>query len=151
MQWIIENEGITTPEIPPHFTLGTYKDIDLDELTMWVKEVAADFTPIDIRISHLGLFNTGALFLQPLESKDLRELHFRLHQRYDDQHAANGYYYSLYSGQWSPHVTLVLGGKETLLDALEVSYDAFKAFDAKIDRLAIYEFYPVKELLQIPL
>jgi 2'-5' RNA ligase len=147
----MENEGIKVIDLPPHITLGTYENIEEKELLDYIKSFASNYEPIPLRFSHLGIFEDNVLFAEPKVTKQLLDFHEDLHQKYDDLYSRNGYFYSLKSNSWVPHVSLSIGNRARILDSLDVMLDYFKAFDGYLKYIAIYEFYPITKLHTIEL
>jgi len=147
----MENEGIKVIDLPPHITLGTYENIEETELVKYITSFAKRYNPIPLRFSHLGIFEDNVLFAEPKVTKQLLNFHSDLHQKYDDLYSRNGYFYSLESNSWVPHVSLSIGNRVRILDALDVMLDNFSAFNGFIKYIAIYEFYPITKLHTIEL
>ena len=146
LDFMMENEGIKTIDLPPHITLGTYEGVELEELHDYVKDFVSKNESIELRFSHLGIFEDSVLFVEPKVTKELLQFHEDFHQKYDDLYSRNGYYYTLMSNAFVPHVSLALGNRDKILDALEIILDYFKPFNGFITELAIYEFYPIKKI-----
>jgi len=147
----MENEGIKVIDLPPHITLGTYENIEEVELLSYIRKFAKKYEPIPLRFSHLGIFEDNVLFAEPKVTKQLLNFHADLHQNYDNIYSRNGYFYSLESNAWVPHVSLSIGNRARILDALDVMLDHFSAFDGYLKYIAIYEFYPIEKLHTIEL
>lgn len=143
LNFMMENEGIKTIDLPPHMTLGTYKNIGEQELLQYVKDFASKYNPIPLKFSHLGIFEDNVLFVEPKVTKQLLDFHADLHQKHDECYSRNGYFYSLISNSWIPHISVSIGNRIKTLDALEVMLDNFRPFDGYLTSIAIYKFHPI--------
>jgi len=54
----------------------------------------------------------------------------------------NGYH------PWTAHATLLLGEPETILKALPIVVENFKPFEAQIESVALYEFFPARLIME---
>ena len=123
--------GNQTKSIPYHFTLGK-KDIDCEkQLVGYLDKLCENTACIDIRLSHIALFGLSILFIAPdmnLELLTLRQKFF--------PDCGNGAY------TWTAHATLLIDEPEEILKALPIVANNFKPFNARIESLGLYEFFP---------
>lgn len=95
--------------VRPHVTLAVYEDLDLEPFRVQVEAFFAAETPADVALSGVGTFqaNPGVLFLAPVVTPELLDLHERFHRRFD--HLADGAWAYYRPGSWVPHCTLAEG------------------------------------------
>ncbi|WP_456274566.1 2'-5' RNA ligase family protein [Bacillus sp. AK031] len=89
----------------PHITLASYKEMNEAEFSKKMAEIYKAQSCVDISFPSLGSFlNSGALYLAPLVTNELLDLHKRHHEQFA---CINHYAQTLYSpNQWIPHCTL---------------------------------------------
>jgi len=109
--------GLHAASFPPHITLKLpFRLSNLADLETYFDHFAASTSPLDIALTRLELQATvvggaerGVLWLAVQESRDLRDLHYRINQelaeRFEDTQAA-------YDGpNFEFHATLAVGGQ----------------------------------------
>ena len=151
LKQVLKQNKIPRLDLPPHITLGIYEDISEDLLKQWFLEVVEDQKVVPLNFKHLGLFGLNVLFLAPKANQNIFDLHKRIHAQYDDKHGELGYLYTIKSGEFMPHASLVVNEKEKVLKAVEVIGESFKPFNAEIVELQLCTFYPMKVLKTISL
>jgi 2'-5' RNA ligase len=132
--------GQQTKGIPCHFTLG---DVETERETAIVaraEEICADFTPIEFRMDHVGLFGLKVLFLEP-------NMNFELLQLQSALFPGCGHGYT----PWTAHGTILLDEPENILKAVPLVAERFEPFAARIESVAIYEFFPTRFIKSIRL
>ena len=131
--------GQQTPGLPFHISLSTFpleKEQEAIEIT---RKAGAEFSPIPVHISHMGMFAGGrVLFCGPERNPEL-----------DALHAACEKYPQKYP--WTPHATLLIDEPDTVCAALPVLVKHFSPFTAKIVRLHLCAFWPTREILSAQL
>ena len=133
---ILRQNGFTgsqTKDIPYHFTLGSHVySIDCEkQLVDDLERICAETTRIDINLGYIGLFGLKVLFIAPNMNFELLKL-----QQSFFPDCGNGYH------PWAAHATLLLDEPEMILKALPIVVENFKPFKAKIESVALYEFFP---------
>jgi len=129
-------EGTQTKDIFMHITLGTFAPSDKDMLIDQIQHAAQECASFDVTFNHVGIFGgSKVLFVAPDVSHDLLTL--------------KEYFGS--SDGWTPHTTMLIDEPETIFRAAPVVSENFKAFRGKITTLHLYEFWPTREILSIPM
>jgi 2'-5' RNA ligase len=106
----------------PHISLAVYDDegeVDETAASRRVERLAAASGPLEITFAGLGVFPTeeNVLFLAPVVTSTLLDLHASYHAMADDLSASCRAYYL--PGRWVPHCTLsMLGSLAGLQDGL---------------------------------
>lgn len=91
---------------PPHLTVITGEDTDVDGLEHVLREAAAGLAPVEVSFHSLGVFNSadGVIYLAPVVTAPLLELHAALWEVFVPFVREPSGLYS--PGSWVPHVTL---------------------------------------------
>ncbi len=131
--------GIQTP-LPYHISLSTYP-LDLEqEAVALMEKVAADFSPVPVHISHIGIFPGGkVLFGAPERSAELTALHDACELGAPQPHP------------WTPHATLLIDTPETICAAVPTLVRSFSPFVGTIVRLHLCAFWPTREIASVAL
>jgi len=126
-------EGSQTKNIPYHFTLGTHTPGDEERLAQELAETCARTACVDIALAHVGLFGQTVLFVAPNMNFELLELRA-------------GFFPGSGKGchAWSAHATLLIDEPEAVLKALPIVAGRFKPAKARIESVALYEFFPAR-------
>lgn len=105
-----------------------------------MQKVAAEFAPVEVHISHVGIFAGGkVLFGAPDMSRELTALH--------DACAKE----TISTYPWTPHATILIEEPETVYAALPVLMKSFHPFVGKITRLHLCAFWPTREIAAVDL
>lgn len=127
--------GTQTPGLPYHISLATFPLEKEQEAVALMQKVAAEFAPVEVHISHVGMFAGGkVLFGAPDMSRELTALH----------DACAKETFSTYP--WTPHATILVEEPETVYAALPVLMKSFHPFVGKITRLHLCAFWPTREI-----
>ena len=127
--------GTQTRNLPHHISLATFPLEQEEEARALTECVAAEFAPVEVHLSHIGLFAGGkVLFAAPDISPALTALR---------NACGNG----LMNGHpWSPHTTLLMDQPESICAALPVLLAHFTPLRATITRLHLCAFWPTREI-----
>jgi len=123
--------GQQTKGIPYHFTLG---DLQGNEaaLIARLEEICAETPVISFRIDHVGLFGLRVLFLEPCVTTELLGLQGAF---FDEKMP------------WTPHATVLLDeNPEAILRAIPLLAEQFEPFEARVESVALYEFFPARRI-----
>ena len=130
--------GRQTMGIPMHATLGSFPSAPEEEarLCALLRELSARVAAFPVTFNHIGVFGGGeVLFAAPDADGGLLSLKERFGP-------ALG---------WTPHATLLIDGRERILEALPVALEAFRSFQGRVAALHLYEFFPARHILSVPL
>ena len=134
--------GTQTPNLNHHISLATFpleEEAAAIELT---QRVSAEFGPLEVHISHIGLFAGGrVLFATPDLTPALSALQ---HACANDQPLVHGH-------PWTPHTTMLIDAPERICAALPILLDKFEPFHARINRLHLCAFWPTREIINVEL
>ncbi len=126
--------GRQTPGLPYHISLAAFpldKEKEAAELT---RKTGAEFAPVPVHISHMGLFAGGrVLFCAPERNP-----------RLDALHAACEKYPSQYP--WTPHATVLIDEPDAVCAALPLLVKGFYPFAGTVERLHLCAFWPKREI-----
>ncbi|MDF1699636.1 MAG: 2'-5' RNA ligase family protein [Planctomycetota bacterium] len=128
-------------ETAPHVTIAVFEDLDPIEARSAFASFAAEETPEPITLYNPAAFPTaeGVLFLAPVVTRGLLELHAGFHERFAALDQPVGEYF--FPGNWVPHVTMGLGlDSEQLARGLAVLMAADLPIHGHLDRLELLEF-----------
>ncbi len=92
----------------PHVALAVFEKGNLPAIKESIKKLAARFSPFELRLSSAGSFpgREGVLFLAPVVTFSLLEIHRRVHEFLGKSAAGSRDYYK--PSWWVPHCTLGL-------------------------------------------
>ena len=127
--------GVQTPGLPYHISLSTFPLNQEKEAAEIARKAAAEYAPVPVHLSHIGLFAGGeVLFAAPEKDAELAAL-----QEACRSGAPQPY-------PWTPHATVLIDEPETVLAAMPVFVRAFVPFTARITRLHLCAFWPTREI-----
>lgn len=127
--------GVQTPDIPYHISLSAFSLDQEKEAAGIARRAAAAFAPVPVHLSHLGLFAGGKiLFAAPEKDPELSALHKACESSVPQEHP------------WTPHTTILIDEPDTVHAALPVVIRSFVPFTAKITRLHLCAFWPIREI-----
>jgi 2'-5' RNA ligase len=127
----------------PHVSLAVFEQYDPDRLHYLLKNLASRFSPVPFRLSSLGTFpgGEGVLFLAPVVTSWILEIHRCLHQALDKVIEGNWGYY--FPGVWVPHCTLSIHlTAKKLARGMEILRAKGFSVQGHYNRLALIEFNP---------
>ncbi|MCL2811549.1 MAG: 2'-5' RNA ligase [Clostridia bacterium] len=132
--------GSQTKNIPYHFTLGS-RSIDCEEQTINdLEKICSDTPCFEINLAHIGLFDLSVLFICPNMNFELLKL-----QQCFFPDSGNGYHL------WVAHATLLIDEPEAIHEALLIVAQNFKPFKARIESVALYEFFSARFIYECKL
>jgi 2'-5' RNA ligase len=127
-----------------HLSLGVYEDLPTDLVVPKLVRFAETIKPLDIRLANVGIFPGAVIFLGPVATGELLELHRRVHEVFADFSGSCWPHYR--PGVWVPHVTVAMNIK-SVSTAVEEIMRVWKPGPAKFDALRLIEFRPVRTLV----
>ena len=127
--------GIQAPGLPYHISLTTFPLEQEQKAVELTERVAGEFAPIQVHVSHIGIFAPGkVLFGAPERNAKLELLHDACEVNPDSQRL------------WTPHVTLMIDEPAIICKALLLLLNSFRPFVGKITRLHLCAFWPTREI-----
>ena len=127
--------GVQTPGLPYHISLSTFPLNQEKEAAEIARKAAAEYAPVPVHLSHIGLFAGGkVLFAAPEKDGELAALQAACWSDVPQQYP------------WTPHATILIDEPETVLAAMPVFLKAFVPFTARITRLHLCAFWPTREI-----
>ena len=127
--------GIQTPGLPYHISLSTFPLEQEKEAAEIARKAAAEFAPVPVHLSHIGMFAGGkVLFAGPEKNAELAALQEACRSDAPQQYP------------WTPHATVLIDEPETVHAALPVFVKSFVPFMAWIVRLHLCAFWPTREI-----
>lgn len=127
----------------PHVSLADTEDLDAERFRPVLEAFAREVPPLKCSLASMGLFLTheGVVFLAPVVTRNLLDLHEAFHRRFGEYGARCSAYYM--PGNWVPHCTLAMGVTPTAMgEAMRLCADA--TLLGRFDRIALVEFRPVR-------
>ena len=127
--------GVQTPGLPYHISLSTFPLEQEKEASGIARKAAAEFAPVPVHVSHIGMFAGGkVLFAGPEKGAELAALQKACRSDAPQQYP------------WTPHATILIDEPETVFAALPVFVKLFVPFTARITRLHLCAFWPTREI-----
>ena len=132
----------------PHVSLAVYGDgLDTKGFPERLREFARSIDPFDFKLNSLGTFpgREGVVFLAPVVTHRLLEVHGRFHEVFSKhENAGMGYYLP---GNWVPHCTVAIDlSAHEVTEAIAYGREAFQPISGRFQEIGLVEFRPVKEL-----
>lgn len=132
--------GTQTPGLPYHISLATFPLEKEQEAVALMQKVAAEFAPVSVHISHVGMFAGGkVLFGAPDMSPELTALHEACAKETTQTYP------------WTPHATILIDEPDTVYAAVSVLMKSFYPFVGKVTRLHLCAFWPKREIAAVEL
>ncbi len=127
--------GVQTPGLPYHISLTSFPPEREKQALEIARKAAAEFAPVPLHISHIGMFaGGGILFAAPERNRELDLLQKACQSDTPQQHP------------WTPHTTVLIDEPDTVYAALPVFIRSFSPFVGKITRLHLCAFWPTREI-----
>lgn len=127
--------GTHTKDLLQHITLCTCSTEQKSELIEKMTR-AAELPSFGITFNHIGIFGgSKVLFIAPdpnLPLLQLREIFAP-------------------SENWTPHTTMLIDEPETIFRAAPLAAERFSSFAGRVESLHLYEFWPTRHILSVPL
>lgn len=132
--------GQQTPGLPFHISMGTFPLEKEEEAKALTLKLAADFAPIELHLSHIGLYQGGkVLFAAPEGSARLAALRNSCSSD------------SMGGHPWTPHSTILIDEQQNVIRALQVLLEHFAPLRAQLTRLRLCAFWPEREIVSAEL
>ena len=131
----------------PHISLAVFDSVDTGALRGELKRFAAAEACIDTRFSAVGTFPTDecVVYLAPVVTRELLEMHARLHARLDALGMDSVENYR--PGNWIPHCTVALDLLHgSVSRAIESCFHGHFFIPVRLQAVQLIEFRPVTTL-----
>lgn len=131
----------------PHVSLAVYGEIDVPVCTNRLNSFAQTLSPFALSIASLGIFSDEktVVFLAPIVSPSLLNLHRQVHQLLQDATALPATHYL--PGHWTPHCTLATRVPPHFLSqAVGIGLGISFPCSLFIEAIGIIEYPPVTHL-----
>ncbi|MEA5038363.1 MAG: 2'-5' RNA ligase family protein [Clostridiaceae bacterium] len=133
--------GEQTPDLPYHFTLGSFALEDNDQVLDGVQTVCQKTKAFDISLNHIGLFGLRVLFIAPSVNTELLTLYNHL---VPDAPISGDH-------NWVAHATILIDNPDNIHTAIPIVAQSFSPFSAKIESIGVFEFFPKKFIAEYKL
>lgn len=124
-------------DLEPHITLANYHTLDLKLYGEKLEKFTEHIECFPVEFSSAGTFPTnGTIFLAPIVTGRLLELHQSFHNHFADFHDQSQSYYV--PEKWVPHCTIANRlDKEQFICVMEFVYKDFSAQKAVVESLKL--------------
>ena len=128
----------------PHVSLVIWDRLDVARAAAEVATVAGETAPVDATFTHVAAFGAEVVYLAVAPSAALAGLQARVHARFAALGEEPWQHYA--PAAWVPHCTLAMDlGSVTAATALALAPTLALPLAARLERMAIVEFRPVRE------
>ena len=124
----------------PHISLSCYRDLDQNYADDIVKKISSSYSPFDVSFSYIGIFNEEikVLFLGPIITKSLRNIHRYLNDFYIDHDRVCWDYYL--PDKWVPHCGIIVDDEPgKIQEGLKLIMDR-KLPTVRVENIAVVGF-----------
>jgi 2'-5' RNA ligase len=131
----------------PHVSLAMCRELDAARFQPVLERFAAETPPLEVVLASVGVFPTeeGAVFLAPVVSRRLLDLHEGLHGHLSAFGGQSEPYYR--PGNWVPHCTVAFGVADDLIPrAVQVCKGAGLPLSGRLVRAALVQYLPARVL-----
>lgn len=139
----LRNAGFTgkqTPGLPYHISLAAFPPEQEQKAIAITRAAAAEFAPVPVHISHVGLFAGGkVLFGGPEKSAELAALRDACKPDTPEKYP------------WTPHATILIDEPDVVYAAIPILMKSFVPFVGTITRLHLCAFWPTREIAAVEL
>jgi len=134
----------------PHLSLVIWDSLDVPGAAGEVAALAAITAPLALTFTHVAAFGAEVVYLAPAPSAPLAELQAQVHARFVPLGDRGWPHYA--PATWVPHCTLAMDlGSVTAATALALASSLTVPLPARLVRMAVVEFRPVRERFARPL
>lgn len=128
--------GTHNKDLPQHITLGIFPWEERARLMALIEQVAERHNAFDITFNHIGVFGGAkVLFIAPDANTNL----LAVKEQFGTSH------------NWTPHSTMLIDESEKIYQALQILANDFVAFQGKVCKIYLYEFWPARSLVTLDL
>ena len=136
----------------PHVSLAIYEQIDVSVCTSLLNSFAQMYSPFALSVASLGIFSEEktVVFLAPIVSSSLLNLHRHIHQLLQDAIALPAAHYL--PEYWTPHCALATRVPPHFLSqAVKIGLGISFPFSLSIEEFGIIQYPPVTHLFSCQL
>jgi 2'-5' RNA ligase len=134
----------------PHVSLVIWDGLDVERAAAEVGALACETAPVPVSFTHLAAFGAEVVYLALAPSAPLADLQARVDARLAPLGRARWPHYA--PEAWIPHCTLAMDlGSVTAATARGLASELPLPLPARLDRVAVVEFRPVRERFARPL
>lgn len=133
----------------PHVSLAVFGDVEIEQVIKITSIFAPQCNPFPASLSAFGAFPTksNVVFLQPVPSQSLIELHKSFHQLLQENNILSSHYYL--PGQWVPHCTLEFELPDDQFNlALQLCKEHFSPIHGTFASVGVIAFRPIAYLAE---
>jgi len=128
--------GRQTKDLPQHITLGVFDIERKEEIMSLTRKIAKEIKPFEVTFNHIGIFSgSEVFFIAPDTTHEL----LKLKECYENSY------------NWTPHSTVLIDNPENIYKAIQITTRNFSPFKGKLETIYVYEFWPVKPIISVPL
>lgn len=129
--------GRQTPGLPHHLTLAKFDVSHEIEIMKILQAVSLNTKRFSLPFNHIGLFGLQVLFLTP----DVNTALLELRENFEGLSIKE-------ERGWTAHATLLIDEAENIQRALPIVAQHFQHFEATVQSLVLYEFFPVRRIAE---
>lgn len=152
----LARQGIRSP-LPqigsrPHISVAVFDRIDPTRVRPELEELASTLSPLPLTLDAVGAFpaKDGVVFLTPVVTPELLELHQSVHARLDALGLRALEHYR--PGRWVPHCTVAIDlPREQVIPALEICRCSRVFGSLMLAEIGLVEYRPVRPIYSFPL
>ena len=134
----------------PHVSLVIWEGLDVERASAELAALAAETAPLPVAFTDVSAFGAEVVYLALAPSTRLVELQTRLDARLARLGRGRWPHYAPQA--WVPHCTLAMElGSVSAAVALALCRELTLPLEARLDRIGIVEFRPVRERFSRPL
>ncbi len=136
----------------PHVSLAVLDSVETGPLCHEIEQLAGTLPSMEVRLGSVATFPStgGVVFLAPVVTPKLLELHRRFHTRLQAIGARSSDYYL--PGNWVPHCTMALDLEPAEVPrAIEICQASDGIGEFVLNAIGLVEFVPVRDICMFPL
>ena len=135
----------------PHVSLAVFDRIEVERVSAAIREFARECPPLRLHLASIGRFpgNEGVVFLGTVVTRELLELHARLHRMPPVVAGTKREHYL--PGRWVPHCTIAEGlAPDDICRTVELAYRSGACREVSIQEVGLVQLGPYGVLSVFP-
>ena len=135
----------------PHVSLSVLDRVDVDRISTALREFARECPALRLHLASIGGFpsNEGVVFLAPVVTRQLLELHIRLHRMPPVVAGTRREYYL--PGRWVPHCTIAEGLEaDDICVTVELARNSGACREVSIREIGLVQLGPYRVIAVYP-